>query len=81
MWDIVFTSSGDDQNRKTNKMTKITEKIKPTSYYNVTVVRDCLGINSAREVDKLLACEPERFELDDCGNIIAIDGKAVVWSF
>lgn len=62
-------------------MTTSTDNIKPTSYFNVTVVCDCLGVKSAEEVDKLLACEPERFQLDECGNIIGIDGRAVIWSF
>ena len=51
--------------------------IKPSSYHNTLIVKDCLEIHNLEEIDRSIA-EDGRYTFDKNGNITAIDGREVI---
>lgn len=47
------------------------------SFHNACIINDCLAI-AGTEIDNFIDNSSERYETDDCGNIIKIDGLTVI---
>jgi|TARA_A100001037_G_C14684755_1_gene428974 hypothetical protein len=45
------------------------------TYYNFLAASNCLLYSSPAKLKRIFESQRDRFEVDDCGNIVRIDGR------